>query len=170
MNEREQEHELERNLRELRDQVGPPPHLRESIVAALRAQPRPTPGTRRPWARIAIAAALAVVATVTVSIWFVGQGNQERTAEQSLAGRLELVRDEVESIISALEADRPQDARRLEAEFDRVISSLTEVADQVAGGRDDEVSQQEFVTLMDEQLRLVELAVSLQIAGDHDRE
>lgn len=170
MNEKEPEQELERKLRELRDQVAPPPHLRESIVGALRAQPRPTPRPRRSWPRIAIAAALAVVATVTVSIWLARPGNQERTAEQSLAGRLELVRDEVESIISALEAERPQDARRLEAEFDRVISSMTEVAEQVAGGPDDDASQQEFVTLMDEQLRLVELAVSLQIAGNQDRE
>lgn len=166
----EQERELERKLRELPGQVPPPPHLQSLVAQALRSGTHAPPSPRRAWPRVAMAAALAVVATVTVSVWMTRTRTQAPTAEESVAERLELVRAEVDAIIATLEADRPEDARRLEAEFDRVLSSLAAVAARDGVGPDAGEPQQEFAALLDEQLRLVDLAVSLQLGGSGDRE
>jgi len=166
----EQERELERKLRELRGQVPPPPHLQSSVARALRSGTHAAPSPRRAWPRVAMAAALAVVATVTVSVWMTRSGTQAPTAEDSVAERLELIRAEVDSIIATLKSDRPEDARRLEAEFDRVLSSLAAVAGRDGAGPDSDTSEQEFATLLDEQLRLVDLAVSLKLGEPGKRE
>lgn len=166
----EQEQALERKLRRLQDQVTPPTHLQSSIEQVLATEAGTSPSRRPPWTRIAMAAALAVIATTAISVWLIPNGDRARAAEESLEARLELVRAEVESIIAALEAERPEDAGRLSAEFDRVIASMSEIAGQIARGRNEDSSGRELAMLMHEQLLLVDLAVSLQIDGTHTTE
>ena len=163
----EQKHEIEERLRELRDEVAPPPQLQGAIVEELRSQSGAQPRPRRLWSRVAVVAALLIV--TTLSIWLTRTSYGPETADESLEGRLEFVRTEVELIMSALEEEHPEDARRLDAEFDRVLSSMSAIAAQVDQRGDADGRRNEFATLMDEQLRLVELAVALQIAGNQDR-
>lgn len=164
---RKDDQELRRALRTLPAEVEPPTELKARIDdEILRIGAHPETRRRRLPLAIAAAAALVVITIGTmVGIGISVDGSRRAPGEVSLAPRVAEVRREVESIVASLEAVAPHDAQRLRLEFNRVLTAMSEVAEEIDRGRSDGESRGRLAALVDEHLRLLDHAVSLRLAG-----